>query len=64
VWDDPQVAYVDEVEFVAPDTLKLHMYGEEEGIITLLEQARMYGALESLGAGRRSEGEGLQWGNT
>jgi hypothetical protein len=62
VWDDPQVAYVDEVEFVAPDTLKLHMYGEEEGIITLLEQARMYGALESLGAGRRSEG--LQWGNT
>lgn len=46
VWDDPQVAYVDEVEFVAPDKLKLRLYGEEEGIITLLEQARMYGMME------------------
>ncbi len=40
VWDDPQVAYVDEVEFIAPDKLKLRLWGEEESIIVLQEQIK------------------------
>jgi hypothetical protein len=40
VWDDPQVAYVDEVVFEAPDRLKLRLFGEEESVITLTEQVR------------------------
>lgn len=45
VWDRPDVAYVDQVEFVAPDRLRLRLYGEEEMIITTLEQARMFGVI-------------------
>ena len=37
VWDDPRVAYVEEVEFRAPDGLSLRLYGEEESI-ELLQQ--------------------------
>jgi hypothetical protein len=40
VWDDPQVAYVDEVVFEAPDRLKLKLFGEEESVLTLTEQIR------------------------
>lgn len=38
VWDAPQIAYVDEVVFEAPDRLKLRLFGEEESVITLTEQ--------------------------
>jgi hypothetical protein len=37
-WDDPTVAYVDEVEFQAPDILRLSFFGEEESVITLEQQ--------------------------
>lgn len=40
IWDDPRVAYVDEVEFIAPDTLKLRLFGEEESVLTLRQQIR------------------------
>ena len=39
-WDDPQVAYVDEVEFIAPDQLKLRLWGEEESVLILQEQVK------------------------
>jgi len=35
VWDDPTVAYVDEVTFVAPDTLEYHLMEEEESVTAL-----------------------------
>jgi hypothetical protein len=38
VWDDPQVAYVSEVEFIAPDGLKLTLPGQEP---LLLDYAAM-----------------------
>ncbi len=31
VWDDPALVYVNKVEFVAPDGLRLSLYGEEFG---------------------------------
>ena len=40
VWDDPQVAYVNEVTFDAPDTLQLRLYGEEESVVLLQRQIR------------------------
>lgn len=40
VWDDPQVAYVDQVTFIAPDTLQLKLYGEEESVVLLQRQIR------------------------
>lgn len=43
LWDDPQVAYVDEVEFMAPDQLRLKLFGEVGSIITLMEQIRIIG---------------------
>ena len=39
-WDDPRVCYVDEVEFIAPDGLRLKLYGEEPTIEILTEQIR------------------------
>jgi hypothetical protein len=32
VWDDPRVGYVDEVRFVAPDTLEYQLMDEEESV--------------------------------
>lgn len=40
VWEDPQVAYVDEVQFVAPNVLRLRLFTDEESIITLRQQLR------------------------
>jgi len=37
---DPHVGYVDQVEFIAPDTLRLRLYSEEETVLTLGEQIR------------------------
>lgn len=37
VWDDPRIAYVDEVEY-GPDGLKLHLYGTEESLAVLSAQ--------------------------
>jgi hypothetical protein len=37
-WDNPQVAYVEQVEFVAPRGLRLRLYDEEETIAVLGEQ--------------------------
>ncbi len=34
-WDNPQVAYVEEVEFTAPDKLNLKLYGVEESVALL-----------------------------
>ncbi len=34
-WDNPQVVYVEEVEFVAPDKLNLKLYGVEESVALL-----------------------------
>ena len=38
--DDPQVAYVNEVTFTAPDILTLRLFGGAESILTLRAQAR------------------------
>jgi len=34
-WDDPAVAYVDEVKFIAPNTLEYHLLEEEESTTAL-----------------------------
>jgi len=39
VWDDPQVSYCDEVEFAAPNVLRLSFTDQEERIEVLLDQA-------------------------
>lgn len=44
LWDDPSVGYVDMVEFVAPSTLNLQLYGEEGVLITLEQQIFSGGA--------------------
>lgn len=46
VWDDPQVGYVDQVEFIAPDGLRLRLYDEEETTTILGEQIRRETALQ------------------
>jgi len=38
IWDDPQVSYCDEVEFQAPNVLRLSFTDQEERIEVLLEQ--------------------------
>jgi len=38
VWDDPRVAYVDEVRFAAPDVLEYHLAGDAPGVTTLVRQ--------------------------
>jgi len=38
VWDDPRVAYVDEVRFKAPDDLEYHLLGDPPGVTTLVRQ--------------------------
>jgi len=38
VWDDPRVGYVEQVEFIAPDGLRLRLYDEEQTITVLGEQ--------------------------
>ena len=35
IWDDPQVSYCDEVEFLWPDTLRLKFPGESMTIVAL-----------------------------
>ena len=40
LWDDPQVSYVDEVEFIAPDELRLRLHGVEETLLVLEAQIR------------------------
>jgi hypothetical protein len=45
VWDDPAVAYVAEVEFAAPDKLRLRIGADEASIITLEEQIKAWGGL-------------------
>jgi len=38
VWDDPSVAYVDEVKFIAPDILQYHIVDAGEGIMVVVRQ--------------------------
>ncbi len=38
VWDDPQVAYVEEVEYAYPDGLRLKFGGADEGVLLLERQ--------------------------
>lgn len=39
-WDDPAVAYVDEVEYTYPDGLRLKVYDQEESLAVLEAQSR------------------------
>ena len=32
IWDDPRICYVDQVEYIAPDGLRLQLYGEDATI--------------------------------
>jgi len=43
IWDDPQVSYCDEVEFVWPDTLRLKFPGESLSVETVAARVRAYG---------------------
>lgn len=40
LWDNPCIAYVDQVEFIAPDGLRLQLYGQEESLTIMGEQVR------------------------
>lgn len=40
VWNDPEIAYVEEVIYVAPNTIKLRLLGMETSLITLRAQAQ------------------------
>jgi hypothetical protein len=43
VWDDPQVTYCEEVEFIWPDRLKLKFPGESQSVIVRGMQPPDYG---------------------
>jgi hypothetical protein len=47
-WDDPRVAYVDEVEFIAPNQLQLRLHGTEEGLLALELKIRSRGQTEGM----------------